>query len=69
MKECCVCLLDVSVDELLLLWPCAHRCVCQLCTDALLALPPPARLCPKCREPIESAARRACLRTDDVMMN
>ena len=56
MKECCVCFLDIQLDELLLLMPCGHRCVCQACADALLALPPPAlRLCPKCRKAVIGA--------------
>jgi hypothetical protein len=56
MRECCVCLADVPIEALLQLLPCAHRCVCVACADALLALPvPDARRCPKCREPIARA--------------
>jgi hypothetical protein len=58
MKECCVCFLDLLLDDLFLLWPCAHRCVCEACADALMALPPPAeRLCPMCRKPVVGASR------------
>jgi hypothetical protein len=58
MKECCVCFLDLLLDDLFLLWPCAHRCVCEACADALMALPPPAeRLCPTCRKPVVGASR------------
>ncbi len=49
-----MCLDDVALPELLLLLPCAHRCVCAGCADALLAA---ARPCPKCREPIARAIR------------
>jgi hypothetical protein len=57
MRECCVCLADVPIEALLLLLPCAHRCVCATCADVLLALPvPDARRCPKCREPIVRAS-------------
>jgi hypothetical protein len=55
MRECCVCLDDVTLEELRLLAPCGHRCVCGACADALCARPPQARLCPKCRVPITSA--------------
>jgi hypothetical protein len=54
LKECCVCLADVPLSELLALLPCMHRCVCQACADALLAA---ARPCPKCREPVWRASR------------
>jgi hypothetical protein len=58
LKECCVCLDDVAQADLLLLMPCAHRCVCQACADALMAILPPApRRCPKCREPVWRASR------------
>jgi hypothetical protein len=57
MKECCVCFLDVIREELLLLMPCAHRCICADCADALMATPPPApRLCPKCRKHVIGAS-------------
>jgi hypothetical protein len=57
MKECCVCFLDVEVNSLHLLMPCAHRCVCGDCAAALMALPPPApRLCPKCRKHVTGAS-------------
>jgi hypothetical protein len=54
LRECCVCLDDVLVADLLLLLPCAHRCVCAACAAALLA---EARPCPKCREPVARASR------------
>ena len=57
MRECCVCLTDVPRDDLLLLMPCAHRCVCQTCADTLLAAPPIGRRCPKCRVGIRHASR------------
>jgi hypothetical protein len=55
--ECCVCLEDVALTELLLLWPCTHRCVCAECSAVLLARPPARRLCPICSEPVAGAAR------------
>jgi hypothetical protein len=57
MTECCVCMEDAKMEDLLLLWPCAHRCVCQTCADALMLRPLRARLCPKCRKPAMGAAR------------
>jgi hypothetical protein len=36
MRECCICFLDVQLEELLLFMPCAHRCVCEDCADALM---------------------------------
>jgi hypothetical protein len=58
LLECCVCLDDVTVEELLLLYPCGHRCVCQACADALVAIAPPAeRLCPSCRMDVHGATR------------
>jgi hypothetical protein len=58
MRECCVCFADVPPEDLLLLWPCAHRCVCQACADALLATQPAAeRRCPKCRVRVRAASR------------
>jgi hypothetical protein len=56
-KECCVCLDDVPPMELLLLYPCGHRCVCQACADALVAVDAAARRCPKCRVAVAGAAR------------
>jgi hypothetical protein len=44
MKECCICFLDVQLEELLLLYPCAHRCVCEGCADALMLRPAARRL-------------------------
>ena len=44
-------------DDLLLLLPCAHRCVCQACACVLLAETPDKRRCPKCREHMERASR------------
>ncbi len=57
MKECCICLHDVPLDDLLLLMQCAHRCVCATCAERLMALPANRRLCPKCREPVLRASR------------
>ena len=55
IRECCVCLADVHVADLLLLLPCAHRCVCAACAAALLGGAAPR--CPKCREPVSRASR------------
>jgi hypothetical protein len=53
-----VCFEDVTLEELLLLYPCGHRCVCQACADALNAIAPPAeRLCPSCRKDVLGATR------------
>ena len=57
MKECCICFLDVQLEELLLLYPCAHRCVCEECADALMLRPAARRLCPKCRKGVGGASR------------
>jgi hypothetical protein len=54
MRECCICLADVALSDLLILFPCAHRCVYQGCADALMA---GSRRCPKCREGVEHACR------------
>jgi hypothetical protein len=56
-RECCICFLDVVQDDLRLLSPCGHRCVCVECAAVLMARPPAARLCPKCREPVVFATR------------
>jgi hypothetical protein len=56
MKECVVCLDDVALPAMLLLMPCAHRCVCGDCAARLMDAPPPARACPKCREPVTRAS-------------
>jgi hypothetical protein len=55
LRECCVCMADVAAADLLLLWPCAHRCVCEACANMLLATPQPR--CPKCREDVSRASR------------
>jgi hypothetical protein len=57
MKECCVCFLDIIIDELRLLSPCGHRCVCGDCAAALLARPAPVRECPLCSELVVFATR------------
>jgi hypothetical protein len=57
MRECCICFLDVLQDDLLLLSPCGHRCVCAECAAVLTARPPASRLCPKCRVPVLCATR------------
>ncbi len=58
LLECCVCFEDVTLEELLLLYPCGHRCVCQACADALNAVAPPTqRLCPSCRKDVHGATR------------
>jgi ankyrin repeat protein len=56
-KECCVCLTDLPAQELLLVYPCGHRCVCEGCAAALHAQPPAARRCPKCRQPLQHTLR------------
>jgi hypothetical protein len=57
LKECCVCLYDVAVEELWLLLPCGHRCVCEPCAAQLMQPPPEARKCPKCRTQLSSTMR------------
>jgi hypothetical protein len=57
LLECCVCFEDVTLEELLLLYPCGHRCVCQECADALVAIQPVTRCCPKCRKGVIGATR------------
>jgi hypothetical protein len=57
MKECCVCFLDVLSGDLLALTPCGHRCVCEACSDVLLARPPASRLCPVCTKAVGGAIR------------
>jgi hypothetical protein len=57
LLECCVCFEDVTLEELLLLYPCGHRCVCQACADALVAIQPETRRCPKCRKGVLGATR------------
>jgi hypothetical protein len=57
MRECCVCFLDILLDDMRLLAPCGHRCVCGDCAGLLLARPPALRNCPKCCEPIASFTR------------
>jgi hypothetical protein len=55
LRECCVCLADVAAADMLLLLPCAHRCVCEACANMLLAAPQPR--CPKCRKDVARASR------------
>jgi hypothetical protein len=58
MKECCVCLEDVLADELRLISPCGHRCICAECGAALLArLPAARRVCPICSAPVGVVVR------------
>jgi hypothetical protein len=57
MKECCVCLDDILADELRLISPCGHRCICAECGAALLARPPARRLCPICSAPVGVVVR------------
>jgi hypothetical protein len=58
LKKCCICLSDVLLDELFILLPCLHRCVCARCADVLLKERLRCyRLCPKCRAPVERAGR------------
>jgi hypothetical protein len=56
LRECCICMLDIVLEELFLLWPCAHRCVCGGCVAALRARLPHQQLCPKCRVPVQGAS-------------
>ncbi len=57
-KECCICFLDVQqLEELRLLSPCGHRCVCEDCGDALVEAAPAARKCPICTKPVVFATR------------
>ncbi len=55
--ECCVCLEARPLQELRLLAPCGHRCVCAPCAAGLLAAPHAQRKCPKCRVAIVYVTR------------
>jgi hypothetical protein len=55
MKECCVCLSDMPMAELLVVAPCGHRCLCDECWQNLQ--PPSARRCPICNTPAAMAMR------------
>jgi hypothetical protein len=55
--ECCVCLEARPLQELRLLAPCGHRCVCAACAAGLLAAPHAQRKCPKCRVTIVYVTR------------
>jgi hypothetical protein len=57
MKECCVCLEDVAADDMRLVSPCGHRCVCEACGVALMAMPRSSRKCPKCRAGVKRVMR------------
>jgi hypothetical protein len=57
MAECCVCLHDVLAKDLLLVYPCGHRCMCDACAAMLEARPLEKRLCPKCRAPLRHTMR------------
>jgi hypothetical protein len=57
MKECCVCLEDVAADDMWLVSPCGHRCVCEVCAAALMAMPRSSRKCPKCRAGVKRVMR------------
>jgi hypothetical protein len=56
-KTCCACSADVLIDDLLLLLPCAHRCLCAGCAAHLLETPAGSRHCPKCRAPVSGTSR------------
>jgi hypothetical protein len=45
------------LDDMRLLAPCGHRCVCSDCAGLLLARPLALRNCPKCCEPIRCSTR------------
>jgi hypothetical protein len=62
MKECCICFDEKLRDELHLLSPCGHRCVCAACAALLLARPAASRACPTGRW----RARRAFGTSDKV---
>jgi hypothetical protein len=49
-----VCLDASSLEALMALYPCGHRCCCAECADKLLRQ---ARPCPKCRAPLQGAMR------------
>ena len=55
LKECCVCLSDLPVAELLAIVPCGHHCLCADCWQSLE--PPTARRCPICSAPAAMAMR------------
>jgi hypothetical protein len=52
-----VCFEDVLVADLLALFPCGHRCVCEACAGLLQARPLATRNCPVCSEPVLGAMR------------
>ena len=56
-RECCVCLDDVALGCMHVLFPCGHRCMCQACAEALMAADAAARRCPKCRAAVLGSAR------------
>jgi hypothetical protein len=55
-KECCVCFEEVPVEQLQLLMPCAHRCMCGDCAGELMAKPRAARACPICGKRVTGAS-------------
>ncbi len=57
-RECCICLDSVPADELCVLAPCGHRCVCGDCAGALLAEAAARRKCPKCRADVAAVVPR-----------
>jgi hypothetical protein len=57
LKECCVCFEDVLVADVLALFPCGHRCVCEACAGLLQARPVATRNCPVCSKPVAGAMR------------
>ena len=54
LKECCVCLDEVAAEDMHVLMPCMHRCVCAGCSAALMGT---TRKCPKCRADVTLASR------------
>jgi hypothetical protein len=59
LARCRACFAELALEQLRMLWPCGHRCVCAACAAALLALPADtaARTCPRCSAPVSGAAR------------
>ena len=51
-SECCVCLEQFRISDLLALVPCGHRCVCKGCLPFVIDKP-----CPVCRTPVTGSLK------------
>ena len=59
-QQCAVCLSDESDTpdlQVLVVYPCGHRCICTDCVEAFMALPEARRNCPQCRGPVKDIIR------------